>query len=143
MGIIGKDNDGDNTGKLFVIPTYKFITEIIRREDLHVSSIRKELLRIPFQTEKFTVNFSEFLDELKKILDEILPVMQRKNAGNYQTYIGHRYKMDIDYLDEKCIIISIGMVGKWENNVKNKEKIVKFVESKKYSLHEMRVDNKE
>jgi hypothetical protein len=37
--------------------------------------------------------------------------------------------MDIDYLEDKAIIITVGLVGKWENTVESKKKIVGFVES--------------
>lgn len=128
MGILGKDNDGDNTGRMFVIPGHKLITESIRKEDLHSNSIRKELIRIPFQTLGSTLSFSEFVAVLEKFLIESLPTLSKKTCGNYQTYIGHKYKMDIDYFEEKCIIISVGLVGKWEANVANKRKIIGFVE---------------
>ncbi len=131
IGILGKDNDGDSTGKLFVIPSHKFLSEIIRKEDLHANSIKKELLRIPFKSQDFDLSFSEFLTKLEGFLDGLLPIFNRKNAGNYQTYIWHKYKMDIDYLEDKCIIISIGIVGKWEKTVEKKRKITEFVENQK------------
>jgi hypothetical protein len=129
IGILGKDNDGDNTGKLFIIPSYKFLLEPIRKEELSTSSIHKELLKIPFKTAEFPIEFKEFMAQLEQFLEELLPVANRKNAGNYQTYIGHRYKMDIDYLEDKCIVITIGIIGKWERNVEYKRKIVEYIES--------------
>lgn len=110
VGVLGKDNDGDNTGRAFIIPSHKFITESIRKEDLHSNSIRKELLRIPYKTESFSVTFDEFIHLLEEFLIKNLPTLSKKNCGNYQTYIGYKYKMDIDYLEEKCIIITIGLV---------------------------------
>lgn len=131
IGILGKDNDGDSTGKMYVIPGYKLIMESIRKEDLHVNSIKKELLRIPFVTGEFSLQFWEFLKELENYLTTTLPTLSKKNCGNFQTYIGHKYKMDIDYLEDKCIVITVWLVGNWETNVENKKKIVWFVESKK------------
>ena len=32
IGMLGKDNDGDNTGRYFSIPSHRFLTETIRRE---------------------------------------------------------------------------------------------------------------
>lgn len=129
VGILGKDNDGDSSGKMYEIPSHRFITETVRKEELKTTSIRKELIKIPYKTTEFDIAFHEFLDELRKHMDIFLPLCNRKNAGNYQTYIGYRYKLDIDYLEEKCIIITVWIVGKWENNVENKEKIIEFVES--------------
>lgn len=131
IGILGKDNDGDSTGKMYVVPSHRLITEPIKKEDLHTNSIRKELIRIPFKNQDFTLSFEEFIDELNIHIGNFLPIMTRKNCGNYQTYIGHKYKMDIDYLEDKCVIITIGIVGKWSQNVENKKKIITFVESKR------------
>ncbi len=131
IGILGKDNDGDSTGKMYVIPGHKLITESIKKEDLHVNSIKKELLRIPFITQDFSLDFWEFLKELEHYLNSTLPTLSKRNCGNFQTYIGYKYKMDIDYLEDKCIIITVWIVGNWETNVDNKKKIISFIESKK------------
>lgn len=131
VGILGKDNDGDNTGRMFVIPSFKFLSETIKKEDLYTHSIRKELLRIPFKTEEFLVDFSTFLRSLEVFLEGELKTLSKKNCGNYQTYIGYKYKMDIDYLEDKCILITIGLVGRWEDTVENKKKIISFIEERK------------
>lgn len=132
IGILGKDNDGDNTGRMFVIPGHRLITENIRKEDLHTNSIRKEVLRVPYIQEEFTLDFETFVGVLEIYMDTILPTLSKKNCGYYQTYIGHKYKMDIDYFEDKCITLSIGIVGKWEENVEKKRKIISFVESKRH-----------
>lgn len=80
IGILGKDNDGDSTGKLYLIPSNKFITESIRKEDLHTSSIRKELLRIPYKTEQFSLPFDQFLLELEDFLSKNLPTLSKKTV---------------------------------------------------------------
>jgi small-conductance mechanosensitive channel len=129
IGILGKDNDGDSTGRMFVIPGHKLITESIRKEDLHANSIRKELIKIPYKTQDFTLEFQDFIKSLEKYLREILTTLSKKNCGNFQTYIGHKYKLDIDYFEDKCIIVTVGIVGKWEDNVENKIRIVNFIES--------------
>jgi hypothetical protein len=110
IGLLGKDNDGDNTGRHYTIPTYKLLTDTIRKEDLHASSIRKEILRIPFVTMDFSLSFSDFVTELETYLNALLPTLNRKSCGNYQTYIGHKYKIDFDYLEEKCVVITVGLV---------------------------------
>lgn len=124
VGILGKDNDGDNTGRMFVIPSFKFLTETIKKEDLHADSIRKEILKIPYITNEFEPDFATFIRSLENFLDNELKTLSKRNCGNYQTYIGHKYKLDIDYLEDKAIIITVGLVGKWENTVENKKKIV-------------------
>jgi hypothetical protein len=128
IGMLGKDNDGDNTGRYFTIPSHRFLTETIRREELQVESIRKELVRIPYDHETYSLSFSEFMTGLRGELDTICSTMTKKNCGNFQTYIGYKYKMDIDYLEDKCIIITIGLVGKWRRNVERKELIISWAE---------------
>ncbi|NRH21617.1 mechanosensitive ion channel [Candidatus Gracilibacteria bacterium] len=128
IGLLGKDNDGDNTGRHFTIPGYRFLTETIRREELQVESIRKELIKIPYDYETYSIGFSEFIKALKAEIETILPIITKKNCGNFQTYIGYKYKMDIDYLEDKCIVITIGLVGKWRRNVERKEQIISWAE---------------
>lgn len=128
IGLLGKDNDGDNTGRHFTIPGYRFLTETIRREELQVESIRKELIKIPYSHDTYSIGFSEFITKLKTEIDTILPMVTKKNCGNFQTYIGYKYKMDIDYLEDKCIVITIGLVGKWRRNVERKEQIISWTE---------------
>lgn len=128
IGLLGKDNDGDNTGRHFTIPGYRFLTETIRREELQVESIRKELIKIPYSHDTYSIGFSEFITKLKIEIDTILPMVTKKNCGNFQTYIGYKYKMDIDYLEDKCIVITIGLVGKWRRNVERKEQIISWTE---------------
>lgn len=128
IGMLGKDNDGDNTGRYFSIPSHRFLTETIRREELGIESIRKEMIRIPYDHETYSLPFTEFMAGLKKELDTICSTMTKKNCGNFQTYIGYKYKMDIDYLEDKCIIITVGLVGKWRRNVERKEQIITWAE---------------
>lgn len=131
IGIIGKDQDGDSTGKLFVIPSHKFLTEVITKEDLHSSGIRKEIVRIPVKTGEFDSSLGQLISDLEIFLSGVFPVMNRKSIGNYQTYIGHRYKLDVDYLEDKCVMISIGIVGKWDELTKQKQSIIEWVESRR------------
>ena len=128
IGLLGKDNDGDNIGRHYTIPGYRFLTETIRREELQIESIRKELIRIPYSHEDYTLNYSEFTTALKNELNNILPLITKKNCGNFQTYIGYKYKMDSDYYENKCITITIGIVGKWRKNVEKKEQIIAWTE---------------
>ncbi|MBX9809525.1 mechanosensitive ion channel family protein [Candidatus Gracilibacteria bacterium] len=128
VGLLGKDNDGDNTGRHFTIPGHKFLTETIRREELQVESIRKELIRIPYSHESYSLNFADFNRELKNVLNTMLPMITKKNCGNFQTYIGYKYKLDIDYYEDKCITITVGIIGKWRKNVERKEQIVEWTE---------------
>lgn len=135
VGLLGKDNDWDNTGRHFTIPGYKFLTETIRREELQIESIRKELIRIPYSHEDYTISYSEFIHRLQDELEDILPITTKKNCGNFQTYIGYKYKMDSDYFENKCIVITVWIVGKWRRNVEKKEQIITWIEQFR-NIHE-------
>lgn len=128
IGLLGKDNDGDNTGRHFTIPGYRFLTETIRREELQIESIRKELIKIPYDYAQYSISFQTFIEWLEKQLDTICSMITKKNCGNFQTYIGYKYKIDVDYLEDKCIIITVGIIGKWRRNVERKEQIITWAE---------------
>jgi hypothetical protein len=46
--------------------------------------------------------------------------------------------MDIDYLEDKCIIVTVGLVGKWRRNVERKELIIAWAEQ--YRVRKIRFE---
>lgn len=126
VGIMGKDENGENTGELFVVPNYKFLTEIIAKEDLRSESIMKDSFDIYYHHGDFTIGFEDFLKELRKFLQSTLPVNNMKNVGNYQSYVGHKYKLDFHAPNEKSICIRF--IGKTKENALYKEKIIGFID---------------
>lgn len=128
VGLIGKDANGENTGELFTIPSHKFITEIVEKEDLRSGSIIRDEIEIPYNKRDFTVGFDEFIRVLRPFLQETFPVKNMKNTGNYQSYIGHKYKIDYHYNNEKYIGIRIRFIGTSEQNARHKEEIITFVD---------------
>jgi hypothetical protein len=131
VGILGKDNTGESTGQLFVIPNNKFLTEPIRKEELRSTSAMRDFFSIPYKNEWFPGSFADFMKELTTFLDDTFPVGNRKNVGNYQSYIGHRYKLDYEYEGDKCLSIKLSFIGRSDKNGENIAKIINFVESKK------------
>lgn len=81
------------------------------------------------------------MKELVSFLDRVFPVGNRKNSGNYQSYIGHRYKLDYEYKDDKCLFINLSFVGRSDKNRENIGKIIDFVESKKIKRERTHFDN--
>lgn len=128
VGLIGKDENGENTGELFTIPSHKFFTETVEKEDLRSGSIVRDEIEIPYNKKNFTLNFRDFMAVLRPFLQTTFPVKNTKNAGNYQSYIGHKYKLDYRYQDEKCTLIRIRFIGKPEQNINYKEQIISFVD---------------
>lgn len=137
VGLVGRDSHGENTGKLYEIPTHRFLTDIIRKEELDLESIKKELVKIPFHPNEFAVDFPTFLKDFQVFLNSIFPLRNRSNVGNYQTFIGHRYKMDYDYVEDRYIEIILRYVGNQKKNLERKQKIITFVESHRIRYNSM------
>ncbi len=131
VGILGKDANGESTGQLYMVPNFKFLSENIRKEQIGSDEIMRDFFQIPYKKEWFDTEFDTFMEELKKYLDTIFPMGSRKNIGNYQSYIGYRYKLDYEYREDKCLMIQLSFVGKPDRNHRNMEKIIAFIEGKK------------
>jgi hypothetical protein len=91
----------------------------------------RDFFAIPYKNEWFAESFADFMRALIVFLDTIFPIGNRKNIGNYQSYIGHRYKIDYEYKDDKCLFINLSFIGHSDKNRENIGKIIGFVESKK------------
>jgi hypothetical protein len=134
--ILGKDTNWESTGQLYVIPNFKFLSESVRKEQLWTEEIMRDFFHIPYKKEWFDGEFDEFIWWLRAYLDTIFPIGNTRNVGNYQSYIGFRYKLDYEYRDDKCLVIILSFIGKSWKNQKNIEKIISFVESKKIRMKE-------
>jgi hypothetical protein len=135
--LVGRDNQGENTGKLYEIPTHRFLTDIIRKEELDTESIRKEMVKIPFRPAEFSEDFPTFLKEFQTFLNATFPLRNRANCGNYSTFIGHRYKLDYDYIEDKYIEVVVRYVGNRKKNIERKQKIITFVESRRFGANDI------
>lgn len=129
IGILGKDEKGDNTGELFIVPSHKFITDIVEKEDLRSTSVFREELIIPYSATKFVVTFDVLLKALRKHLDESLPVRNANTVGNHASYAGRRYKLDFFYHEDKYVAIQVRFVGKLSENMQRKEAIIRLIDS--------------
>jgi hypothetical protein len=114
------------------------LTDIIRKEELDIESVKREVVKIPFHPNEFPVDFPTFLKEFQTFLNALFPIRNRTNVGNYNTFIGYRYKMDYDYVEDRYIEIVLRFVGNRKKNVERKQKIIAFVES-----HRMRYNSTE
>lgn len=127
VGILGKDEKGENTGELFIVPSHKFMTDIVEKEDLRSTSIFREEVVIPYSPQRFTIDFEDFMKKLRQFLDTNFPVKKREYVGNYLSYAWHRYKIDFFFHDEKYLGIKLSFVGKMNENRAQKEGIMTFV----------------
>lgn len=128
VGILGKDKRGEASGELFLIPSHKFITDVVQKEELHSNSIFKDFIEIPYVPEKFDKNFEEFLASLREFLQNIFPVRNANNVGNFNTYIGHRYKLNFYFHDDDYWAVQVRFVGTAKQIARHKEQIMLFVD---------------
>lgn len=68
VGILGKDDRGENTGELHIVPSNKFITDVVHKKEVTPNAIFKDFMEIPYYPEKFILPFPEFMKELRKFL---------------------------------------------------------------------------
>lgn len=128
VGILGKDNRGENSGELFIVPSHKFLTDIVHKQELRSGSIFKDFIEIPYAPERFSVDFETFMRELRAFLQDLFPVKNANNVGNFTSYTGHKYKIGFSYVEDTHVAIQVRFIGKNGQNQKNKEQIIAFVD---------------
>jgi len=128
VGIMGKNDRGENTGELFIVPSHKFLSDVVAKEELRPESIFQDQIEIPYNPDKFRVTFSEFLDELRIFLKSNFVVKTTNNVGNFISYTGHKYKLDFYFHEDKYAAILVKFVGKRRENQEKKEMIMRFVD---------------
>ncbi len=127
--IAGKDKQGDFDGGLHHIPNSKFITETVERQEIKNNNYRRVTLQALYSNEFFVEEFSSWLTNLKKYLDETLVKRSLKDVGNYKSYVGIKYKLHYDYDDDGNIVISISFIARTKNAALRKEEIIEYIES--------------
>jgi hypothetical protein len=108
-----------------------FSENVIIRYDLSVNAIMKTILRIPYNATLFQIRFPEFIQRLEAYLDPKFIKNTHKTAGNYESYIGHKYKYNLEYLDDGTIIMFLWFLGTRNDNRLITREILLFVESMK------------
>lgn len=140
VGLLGRDIRWENTGELFLVPSHKFMTEIVEKEDLRLDSIIRDSVIIPFSPKNFSDSLEIFMKDLREFLQKNFPVRNANNVWNYPSYTGHKYKIDLRYFEDKYLAIEVRFVGKIRENKKNKELLMKFIDKK---MREKPVDRSE
>ena len=128
VGILGKDNRGENSGELFVVPSHKFITDVVHKQALRTGSIFKDSIEIPYAPERFSVDFETFLRELRVFLQTTFPVKKASDVGNFPSYTGHKYKLNCSYHDDQYVAVQIRFIGTIKQNIRYKEQIITFAD---------------
>ncbi len=130
--IASKNNDGDHTGELIVIPNNQMRLQPITKVKLLLSAYTKYVVRIAYDMKNIDYPFDEFVSRLEKFLDGYLPNISRKAYNNYQSYRGFKYKLDFDtgeYKDNRQIIyVDIGFLTLMKDAALHKKAIISFID---------------
>ncbi len=127
--LLGKEEDGEYNGKITIIQNYQLIINPVERQEMKSHSYLMASISIPYDTEKYNIPFSDFIEKLKGFLDKMLPSRGMSNVGYYRSYAGMRYKLNYSYDKDARVIIHISFVSKPRRITDRKEKIVSFVET--------------
>jgi hypothetical protein len=126
VGILGKDENGENTGQLFLLPNNTFITQIVKKEELRLTGYKLERLSVRYNIGCMNIDFETFIRELGKYLDNQLPLRNMSQVWNFRSYAGYRYK--IAYTSDKDgIICEISYVSRPVKRSKIQEDIFIFL----------------
>lgn len=128
--IAGKNEYGESTDKYYHIPNNQLWLNPINKLNLSHDNYTKESIIIPFSNEEFSLPFDQTVKEIKKFLNNYLPLRAASQVGNYKTYIGKRYKMSFTYQDGKTHIW-IGFLTRRKDEESKMYTILAFIESLK------------
>lgn len=130
-GISGKNEFGEHTGEFYIIPNHQIWANPIVKVDLDIDHYGKHSFTLLYEPKLFIMPFDQFIDELEKVLNKLLPMRSAAQVAYYKSYIGVRYKMDFHYDSDGRAAIWIAFIAKREKAIKLKKEIIAFVESKK------------
>jgi len=128
--VIWKNEDWEHNWGFYTIPNYKLIIENIKKEDLNITTYKKETIELYYEKSLFKIGFDTFLKELNYFLNNILVIKNISNVWNYKTFIWYKYKMRFKY-EKEYLIIKISLIEKHRAFLWIQREIIKFVESYK------------
>ncbi|MGE4443417.1 MAG: hypothetical protein AB7E37_00305 [Candidatus Altimarinota bacterium] len=131
IGLIGRDENGENNGQFYRVPNYKFFTESIKREDISLHKYKKEEVILLYAKKDYEISFDEYMEKLTGYLDEILPKRNMSSVGNYKTYIGYKYKIKFQYDEKEHLMVKVRFIVRPRNIFEIEKGIFSFVESLK------------
>jgi len=128
--LIWKNENWEHNWQFYTIPNYKFIVENVKKEDLNITTYRKEDIDIYYNRDLFILNFNDFLIELNHFLNDILVIKNLSNVWHYKTFIWYKYKMRFRY-EKEYLIIKISIIEKHRAFLWLQREIIKFIETYK------------
>ena len=130
--ISSKNNDGDHTGELIVIPNNQMRLQPITRVKLLLSAYTKYVVRVAYYIKSTNYSFDDFVLTLESFLNGYLPNISRRAYNNYESYRWFKYKLDFEmgeYKDSRQIIyVDIGFLTLMKDASLHKKAIISFVD---------------
>lgn len=129
--LVGKEDNGEYNGKLFQVPNYHFLQNIVEQQELRSSTLRHITLKAVYTRENYREAFGVWMRNLKHFLDDTLPTRVGEDVGNYRGYTGAKYKTNVVYNDKGDVVVSITFVSSTASAQSKKEAIVAYIEDTK------------
>lgn len=137
MVIIWKDELWEYNWETYTIPNYKALTEIISKKWDYENNIIRQTLIVHYRQDKFIVSIDEIIKSIQETLDKTLAKNTPKTVWYFKSFIGVKYKLEIDTDPMEFDRIHIRL--RWlEDNKKailTKTKVIKSIE--KYKIIEV------
>lgn len=131
VALAGKEDNGEYNSKLYHIPNFMFLNQLVEQQQLKSDDYRKVGLQILYTQDIFTLAFPDFIKTIETYLDELLPKRAMTKVGYFRGYAGLKYKINFDYTDKGEILIKVSFIARSFKALEYKESIIKFTETLK------------
>lgn len=131
VALAGKDENGEYNSKLYLIPNFMFLNQLVEQAQLKSDDYRKVSVQALYTQEAFNLSFKDWKQALETYLEELLPKRAMTKVGYFRGYVGVKYKLHFDYNDKGEILVKISFIAKSQKALEFKEMIVSFIEGLK------------
>lgn len=131
--IVGKEESGEQNGKLIYVPNYVFLQQKVEMQELKATNYRRNFILYTLHPEHSTVSFEALVAALRPFLDDLLPMRRADQIGHFRSYAGRRYRLSLDYNADGFPTLRITFVARADEIGNLREKIITFIENKRVS----------
>ncbi len=132
VALAGKDENGEYNSKLFIVPNFMFLNQLVEQAQLKSDDYRKVSIQVLYTHDIFDMKFSVWTQIVEEYLKELLPKRAMTKVGYFRGYAGVRYKLNFDYNEKGEILVKISFVARSIKAISYKETIIAFIENLKY-----------
>lgn len=125
--LVWRDENWENNGQFYRIPNYKFLNDVIKREDISLHKYKKEEIILIYKKSDFSISLDDFLEKLTRYLENTLPKRTINNVWNFKTFVWYKYKMRFEY-EKEFLHIKISFIVRPRNIFEIEKWLFSFVE---------------